>query len=122
MKKLAVCLGVLAIFWGVTWASAAGDHGTNKQAAYRYTDNIAQQDQYDARWNNLAQRTRGGDSAGCKFRLITMFQQGGQGDDAHRHHRRTHDTGCGRQQGPDYNDGHRQPASDATEQHPHGLK
>ena len=95
----------------------AGDKGRGKDRTHRLTENIGQQNQHQARRNDLPQGARCADGAAGHAGFVAAAQQHWQGQQANGHHGGADDAGGGAEQHADQHDGQAHAAVQAA----HGL-
>ena len=92
-----------------------------EQLAHRLAHDVGQQDDQEARRNDLPERARGADRAARQRRVIAAREQFRQRDQPDGHHGRPDDAGRGPHEHPDDDDGDRHPAGPVAGQMPHHV-
>ena len=92
----------------------AGNHGGGKQRADRFVENIGEQDQDQAGWNDLAQRAGSADNAAGQPLVVAAAQQRRQREQAERHDGGANDAGCGAHENADDDDADTEPATQVS--------
>ena len=89
----------------------ARDHGRREQRPDRFIENVGEQDENEARRDNLAERARGADHSAGEALVVAAPQQRRQGEQAERHHGRADDASGRAHQHADHDDADAEPAA-----------